>query len=58
MPPIKWAPVDKAPTMNDRNNMLSPPVANPQIGPVPPAKHLHPVYNPEDYEGDGMSEWE
>ena len=58
MPPIKWAPVDEAPTTNNGNDMLGPLVADPWSDPVQPTKHLHPVYNPEDYEGDGMLEQE
>ena len=56
MPPIKWASVDEAPTTNDGNDMLSPPVADPRLDPVWPTKHLHLAYNLEDYEGDGMPE--
>ena len=58
MPPVKWAPVDEAPTTNDGNDALSLPVADPRSDPVWPTKRLHPVYNPEDYEGDGMPEQE
>ncbi|KAI9751494.1 MAG: hypothetical protein M1815_001111, partial [Lichina confinis] len=58
MPPIKWAPVDEAPTTNDGNDALSLPVADPWSDPVWPTKRLHPVYNPEDYKGDGMPEQE
>ena len=58
MPPVKWAPVDEAPTTNDGNDTLSPPVADPRSDPVQPTKRLHPAYNPEDYEGDGMPEQE
>ena len=50
--------MDEAPTMNDGNDMLSPPVADPRSDPVWPTKRLRPVYNPEDYEGDGMLEQE
>ncbi|KAI9748473.1 MAG: hypothetical protein M1815_003216, partial [Lichina confinis] len=50
IPPVKWAPVDEAPTTNDGNDALGPPVADPRLDPVWPTKHLHPVYNPEDYE--------
>ena len=58
MPPVKWAPVDEAPTMNNGNDMLGPPVADLRSDPVWPTKHLHLAYNPEDYEGDGMLEQE
>ena len=58
MPPIKWAPVDEAPTTNDGNDALGLPVADLRSDPVWPAKRLHPVYNLEDYEGDGMLEQE
>ncbi|KAI9758522.1 MAG: hypothetical protein M1815_000069 [Lichina confinis] len=58
MPPIKWAPVDEAPTMNNGNDMLGPPVADPRSDPVRPTKCLHSAYNPKDYEGDGMPEQE
>ena len=56
MPPVKWAPMDEAPTTNDGNDMLSPPVADPWSDPVQPAKCLCLAYNLEDYEGDGMLE--
>ena len=58
MPPVKWAPVDEAPTTNDGNDALGLPVADPRSDPVWPTKHLRLVYNPEDYEGDGMPEQE
>ncbi|KAI9757876.1 MAG: hypothetical protein M1815_005850 [Lichina confinis] len=58
MPPIKWAPVDEAPTTNDGNDALGLPVADPQSDPVWPTKRLRLAYNPEDYEGDGMPEQE
>ncbi|KAI9754664.1 MAG: hypothetical protein M1815_005484 [Lichina confinis] len=58
MPPIKWAPMDEAPTTNDGNDMLGLPVADPQSDAVWPTKHLRLVYNLEDYEGDGMPEQE
>ena len=58
MPPVKWAPMDEAPTMNDGNNMLGLPVADPWLDPVWPTKHLHLAYNLEDYKGDGMPEQE
>ncbi|KAI9747362.1 MAG: hypothetical protein M1815_004288 [Lichina confinis] len=58
MPPVKWAPVDEAPTTNDGNDTLGLPVADPRLDPVQPTKHLHLVYNPEDYKGDGMLEQE
>ena len=58
MPPVKWAPMDEAPTTNDGNDTLSLPVADPWSDPVWPIKHLHLAYNPEDYEGDGMLEQE
>ena len=50
--------MDEAPTTNDRNDTLGLPVADPQLDPVWPTKHLHLVYNLEDYEGDGMPEQE
>ena len=56
MPPIKWAPMDEAPTTNNGNDALGLPVADPRSDPVWPTKRLHPAYNPEDYEGDGMPE--
>ena len=58
MPPVKWAPVDEAPTTNNRNDTLSLLVADPWLNPVWPAKRLHLAYNLEDYEGDGMPEQE
>ena len=58
MPPVKWAPVDEAPTTNNGNDALSPLVADLRSDPVQPTKHLHSAYNPEDYEGDGMPEQE
>ncbi|KAI9751701.1 MAG: hypothetical protein M1815_000954 [Lichina confinis] len=58
MPPVKWAPVDEAPTTNDGNDALGPPVADPRSDPVQPTKRLRLAYNPEDYEGDGMPEQE
>ena len=58
MPPIKWAPVDEAPTTNNGNDTLGLLVADPQSDPVQPTKRLRPAYNPEDYEGDGMPEQE
>ena len=58
MPPVKWAPVDEAPTTNNGNDMLSLLVADPQSDPVWPTKHLHLAYNLEDYKGDGMLEQE
>ena len=58
MPPIKWAPIDEAPTTNDGNDTLGLLVADPWLDSVWPTKHLHPVYNPEDYKGDGMPEQE
>ena len=58
MPPVKWAPVDEAPTTNNGNDTLSLPVADPRSDPVWPTKHLCLVYNPEDFEGDGMPEQE
>ena len=54
MPPVKWAPIDKAPTTNDGNDTLSLLGVNLQLEPVQPTKHLHPMYNLEDYKGDGM----
>ena len=50
--------MDEASTMNNRNDMLGLPVADPWLDPVWPTKHLHLAYNPEDYEGDGMPEQE
>ena len=50
--------MNKAPTTNNRNDPLGLPVADPQLEPVQPTKCLHPVYNPEDYKGDGMPEQE
>ena len=44
--------------MNIGNNMLSLPVADLQSDTIQPTKHLHPVYNLEDYKGDGMPEQE
>ena len=38
--------------------MLDLPVADPQSDSVWPTKHLHLVYNLEDYEDDGMLEQE
>ena len=58
MPPVKWAPVDEAPTTNNGNDALGLLVADPRSDPVWPAKRLHLAYNPEDYEGDGMPEQE
>ena len=58
MPPIKWAPVDEAPTTNNRNDVLGLPVADPWSDSVWPIKHLHLAYNLEDYKGDGMPEQE
>ena len=58
MPPIKWAPVDKASTTNDGNDALGLPVADLRSDSVWPTKHLHLAYNLEDYEGDGMLEQE
>ena len=58
MPPVKWASVDEASTTNNRNDMLSLPVADPRSNPVWPTKHLHLAYNLENYEGDGMPEQE
>ena len=42
--------------MNNGNDMLSPPVADPQLDSVWPTKCLHLAYNLEDYKGDGMPE--
>ena len=50
--------MDEAPTMNDGNDALGLPVADPRLNPVWPTKHLHLAYNPEDYKGDGMPEQE
>ena len=58
MPPVKWAPMDKAPTTNDGNDTLSLLVADPRSDPVQPTKRLHLAYNLEDYKGDGMPEQE
>ena len=58
MPPVKWAPMDEAPTMNDGNDMLSLPVADLRLDSVWPTKHLHLAYSLEDYKGDGMLEQE
>ena len=50
--------MDKAPTMNNGNDMLSLPVVNPWSEPVWPTKYLHLAYNLEDYKSDGMLEQE
>ena len=46
--------MNKAPTTNNGNNILSPLVVNLQLEPVWPIKHLHSVYNLENYKGDGI----
>ena len=58
MPPIKWAPTNKAPTTNNGNDMLSLPVADLWLEPVQPTKCFHLVYNLEDYKGDSIPEQE
>ena len=44
--------------MNDGNDTLGLPVADPRSDPVWPTKCLRLAYNPEDYKGDGMLEQE
>ena len=50
--------MDEVPTTNDGNDILGPSVADLWLDPVQPTKHLHPVYNSEDYKGDEMLEQE
>ncbi|KAI9756138.1 MAG: hypothetical protein M1815_004115 [Lichina confinis] len=56
MPPVKWAPMDEAPTTNNGNDALGLLVADLWSDPVWPTKRLCSAYNLEDYEGDGMPE--
>ena len=50
--------MNEASTMNNGNDTLGLLVADPWSEPVWPTKHLHLVYNPENYKGDRMLEQE
>ena len=46
--------MDKAPMTNNGNNTFSLLVVDLWLEPIWPTKHLHPVYNLENYKGDRM----